>query len=171
LQQCGKFTKINARHFWTFAMLSWIRSWFRKPAAKTTAHWRFELKGSRAEIGGISEAFDRLAQGESVPESTVRTLQVALDELLTNALSYGKVSPAQPAKLEILLSQGELRAVLRYADEDFNPFLQARAPDLDASVSNRDIGGLGVHLVKEMVDEHGYQHAAGLSTIAIAKRF
>jgi anti-sigma regulatory factor (Ser/Thr protein kinase) len=152
-------------------MWAWLTKWFRRGQPVPANEWRFELKTGRHEIGTINERLERLALGEGVDESALRTLQIVLDELLTNALSYGKVDTQHPAQVIVSQRPGELRAVMRYHDIDFNPFTQAKRPDIDASIEARDIGGLGVHLVKEMVDDYGYQHADGLSTIAVAKRY
>jgi serine/threonine-protein kinase RsbW len=133
--------------------------------------WNFVLKGDRREIGAINEALERAAGAGGVPESAFRQLQVALDELLTNAVSYGEVNPQTPAKVDILISENSVRAVLRYKDVDFNPFTDSARPDLNASIADRDIGGLGVHLVKEMMDEYGHQYDDGHNIIVIGKNF
>ncbi len=155
-------------------MWAWLTRWFGRNANRTptpTMEWRFELKADRREIGTINERLERLALGVGVDEPALRTLQIVLDELLTNALSYGKVNEQHPVQVIVTQQPGELRAVMRYHDIDFNPFTQAQRPDVEAGVTERDIGGLGVHLVKEMVDDYGYQHDAGLSTIAVSKRY
>jgi anti-sigma regulatory factor (Ser/Thr protein kinase) len=158
-------------------MFSAIQSFFAKlfgAKSGTAAEpeiWNFILKGDRREIGAINEALERAAGAGGVPEAAFRQMQVALDELLTNAVSYGEVSPQTPAKVDILVSIDSVRAVLRYKDINFNPFTQSARPDLDANIKDREIGGLGVHLVKEMMDEYGHQYDDGHNIIVVGKKF
>jgi anti-sigma regulatory factor (Ser/Thr protein kinase) len=133
--------------------------------------WNFVLKGDRKEIGAINEALERAAAAGGVPESAFRQMQVALDELLTNAISYGQVNAQTPAKVDVIVAANSVRSVIRYKDINFNPFTQSVRPDIDASVADRDIGGLGVHLVKEMMDEYAHQYEDGYNVLVVGKRF
>jgi serine/threonine-protein kinase RsbW len=133
--------------------------------------WNFVLKGDRKEIGAINEALERAAEAGGVPENAFRQMQIALDELLTNALSYGEVSPQTPARIDVIVSRNSVRSVLRYKDINFNPFTESVRPNLDASIADRDIGGLGVHLVKEMMDEYAHKYEDGHNVLVIGKKF
>jgi serine/threonine-protein kinase RsbW len=157
-------------------MLDALKTWFAgifgpKPPEVEPEVWNFVLKGERKEIGTINEALERAAAAGGVPESAFRQMQVALDELLTNAVSYGEVSPKTPAKVDVIVSPKSVRAVIRYKDINFNPFTESARPDLDAGVADRDIGGLGVHLVKEMMDEFAHQYEDGYNVIVVGKNF
>lgn len=159
-------------------MISWLRSLFaRLSGAKPTATasepeiWNFLLKGDRKEIGAINDALERAAGAGEIPEAAFRAVQIALDELLTNALSYGQVSVQSPAKVDIILDNKSIRAVLKYKDVNFNPFTETEHPALNASIADRDIGGLGVHLVKEMMDECVHAYEDGHNVLSVTKRF
>jgi serine/threonine-protein kinase RsbW len=157
-------------------MLQRIRTFFaslfnRSGASTEPEIWNFVLRGERREIGAINEALERAAGAGGVPEPAIRKLQIALDELLTNALSYAKVSPQTPAKVDIVIDQRAVRALLRYQGVNFNPFSDTAAPDLNADVADRPIGGLGVHLVKELMDECTHQFEDDHNILVIGKRF
>ena len=142
-----------------------------KAASAEPEVWNFVLKGQRKEIGAINESLERAASAGGVPESAFRQMQIALDELLTNAVSYGQVSPETPAKVDVIVAHDSVRAIIRYKDVNFNPFTQSAHPNIDANVADRDIGGLGVHLVKEMMDEYAHEYQDGFNVIAVGKRF
>jgi serine/threonine-protein kinase RsbW len=157
-------------------MLAALKSWFPRLFGAKVAElepeiWNFVLKGDKKEIGAINEALERAAGAGGVPEAAFRQMQIALDELLTNAVSYGQVSPQTPAKVDVIIATTTLRAVIRYKDINFNPFTQSARPDIDASVSERDIGGLGVHLVKEMMDEYAHNYEDGHNVLVVGKKF
>ena len=52
----------------------------------------------------------------------------------------------------------------------FDPLRQAPAPDLEASVAARPIGGLGVHLVRRLIDRADYRREAGRNVLRVGKR-
>lgn len=157
-------------------MLAALKKWFsgifgpKQPETEPEV-WNFVLKGERKEIGAINDALERAAAAGGVPESAFRQMQVALDELLTNAVSYGQVNAQTPAKVDVIVSTNSVRSVIRYKDVNFNPFTQSGAPDVDASIADREIGGLGVHLVKEMMDEYAHQYDDGYNVIVVGKNF
>ena len=157
-------------------MLAALKNWFsgifgpKQPEAEPEV-WNFVLKGERKEIGAINDALERAAAAGGVPESAFRQMQVALDELLTNAVSYGQVNAQSPAKVDVIVSTNSVRSVIRSKDVNFNPFTQSETPDLDACIADREIGGLGVHLVKEMMDEYAQQYEDGYNIIVVGKNF
>lgn len=157
-------------------MLVALKNWFsqifgpKQPEVEPEV-WNFVLKGERKEIGAINEALERAAAAGGVPESAFRQMQVALDELLTNAVTYGEVNAQTPAKVDVIVSTNSVRSVIRYKDINYNPFTQSDSPDLNTSIKDRDIGGLGVHLVKEMMDDYAHQYEDGYNVIVIGKNF
>ena len=52
----------------------------------------------------------------------------------------------------------------------FNPF-QLAAPNTEASIEERDIGGLGIHLVKKMFDSVNYQRNIEKNVVTLIKQF
>lgn len=156
-------------------MLTQIKNWLlallgKAPPDTEPQIWNFVLKGERREIGGINEAIERAAGAGNVPEDALRKLQIALDELLTNALSYANVSPQTPAKVDIVIDSRSVRALIRYQGVNFNPFEDGEAPDVDAGVTDRPIGGLGLFLVKELMDETTHRYEDHHNIVVIGKR-
>lgn len=154
-------------------MIGWLRGLFAKMfggAGPEPDVWHFQIKGDRKEIGALNDALERAAAGGSVPEAPMRAIQVALDELLTNCISYAPISAASPAKVDIIIERKALRATITYKDKEFNP-LERATPDTDQSIAERDIGGLGIHLVKEMMDEFTHRYEDGHNILTIGKRY
>ena len=51
----------------------------------------------------------------------------------------------------------------------YNPFVEAPEPDVDASVKDRKIGGLGVYLVKQLTDEASWERRGNVNHIRLVK--
>jgi sigma-B regulation protein RsbU (phosphoserine phosphatase) len=94
---------------------------------------------------------------------------MAFDELLTNVISYAYDDEGQH-KIDIRVSLLNDAVVIVITDSGipFNPF-QMKTPDTEASIDDRDIGGLGVHLVREMLDQVNYQRKVDQNVVTLVK--
>ncbi|VBB47283.1 putative anti-sigma regulatory factor, serine/threonine protein kinase [uncultured Desulfatiglans sp.] len=103
------------------------------------------------------------------PQKTME-MELAADEILTNIISYAY----QGASGDITVTCGtdeEGRFVVETADagEPFDPLL-ADIPDVSASLEQREIGGLGLFLVKKMVDETRYERRNARNILRLYKK-
>ncbi len=125
-----------------------------------------------AAIPMIQTAFERyVAQWERAKPLTP-TLNMALDDLLNNVVQYA--FPDDPAEHTIMV-EGEVRdecVVLTITDDGipFNP-LTVATPDLSLLLHEREIGGLGIHLIRSMFDEVTYHRNVGRNTLTVKKKF
>lgn len=97
-------------------------------------------------------------------------IELALEELFTNIVKYNREG-AGPVRIEIDLQDGEV--MLRLSDHDaprFDPFNDAPDFDPDRPLEERTPGGVGLHLVKKMMDRIEYSHQNRTSTITVFKR-
>ena len=110
------------------------------------------------ELSRVKQTVLDYADNHHIKKSTVRKLQVVLDELLSNIVRYGCDHLSADIHIEIkLLKQGHnLLIQLRDPGKPFDPF-HAPEPELDLDVDDRPIGGLGIHLVKKTVSAFRYQ--------------
>jgi serine/threonine-protein kinase RsbW/sigma-B regulation protein RsbU (phosphoserine phosphatase) len=79
---------------------------------------------------------------------------LCLEELITNTIQYGlQNAPDHLIQIRISRTPDWLEIVLKDDAPAFNPFEIAPHPDLDASIEERSVGGLGVHLVRTLMDD------------------
>jgi anti-sigma regulatory factor (Ser/Thr protein kinase) len=125
-----------------------------------------------ADPGGVEKvnaAFAGFAQTHALPEAVRRSLSVVLDELLANEISHGIAGrDARLLTVEVELDDYRLAVTLTDDGPPFDPFSYA-APDTTLSVDERQIGGLGIHLVRELMDEVSYQRRAGHNVVVLVK--
>lgn len=125
------------------------------------------------ELQHIESELERLGEVEGWDADLIYQVHLALEELAVNTAAYGFPQGDGPAngviEIRILSRQGAL--IIEYWDNGipFNPFEEAPEPDLDASVKERRIGGLGVHFVRSMMDEVGYRRHGDRNHITLAK--
>lgn len=123
-----------------------------------------------AELTRVSESVDDFCAAHDLPADCGFKLNIALEELLTNTISYGyDDAQRHEIALDIAIEGDVLVAELSDDGQPFDP-LQAPPPDLDSPIEERRIGGLGVHLVKSMMDDVAYTYRDGRNYIRLSKR-
>jgi anti-sigma regulatory factor (Ser/Thr protein kinase) len=110
---------------------------------------------SIAEIFAFTaEAFTR----QQIDPDLLPTVDLALEELFTNLVKYGRMSRSA-IRIDITSIEGGVEVAL--TDYDVEPFDVTRSPDadVDLSIEQRRPGGLGLHLVRRLVDSIGYEYS------------
>lgn len=115
------------------------------------------LRNDLSEIAPLARALDRFAAETGLPERALFRLHLAVDELLNNTVGHG-YPDGRPGEIVLrLVHDGDRLAVVISDDGDrFDPF-SAAPPDLTASVEERRVGGVGVHLVRALADAFSYR--------------
>lgn len=87
----------------------------------------------------------------------LKHLDVAVDEVVSNICNYAYVTP--PGEILVQLKSGEGRVSVSFIDEGvpFDP-LEMDEPDIKAGLFDRDTGGLGIFLVRRLMDEVHYKN-------------
>lgn len=117
----------------------------------------FRLKNDLAEIQLLAEAVELFGEEKALPVKVIFQVNLALDELLTNTISYGYPEGGEHEILVRVTLPEDNFLLIEIRDDGFafNP-LESDEPDVDQDIDDRPIGGLGIHLVRQMVDEIEY---------------
>ena len=129
------------------------------------------LRNDLSELARIAEVIE--AHGESCdwPMKWILNLNLSLDELITNIVSYA-YQDSEEHEIHVTLTErnGSLVTVLEDDGMAFDPFTMVPEPDLDADVEERRIGGLGVYFVKTLMDEATYERLDGRNRVTLIQR-
>ena len=121
-------------------------------------------------LGAIAEALDGLAEQKGLGQDTVFRANLAVEELVLNAMVHGGASSAAPPRMDVAMALGPDGLTIEVGDSGpaFNPLEDAPpAPDIGPG-QELSIGGLGIHLVKNMVDRMSYRRVEGWNRITMA---
>jgi len=144
------------------------RRWWRRPqaAVPTGVVWHFRVERERGAIGRLN---DRLEQqlSPSVPESVLRALQVALDELLTNVIMHAQQASGA-IDLQMARSAGALDVTIRYYADPFDPTVWQSSPAAKSLEASK-VGGLGIPLVRALMDEFRHEYLDGQNVLHLRK--
>jgi serine phosphatase RsbU (regulator of sigma subunit)/anti-sigma regulatory factor (Ser/Thr protein kinase) len=115
------------------------------------------IKNRIPEITRLSERLGEFAAGHQLTPSVLHDLNLALEEAVTNIISHGYSDNREHEILvRIRIEPGEVIAELKDDARAFNP-LTAPDADVTKSVDERQLGGLGIHLMRKLMDEIEYQ--------------
>lgn len=131
-----------------------------------TADFSRTLSADDAALPALFDAIETWLHEAGAPARDIPRLMIVFDELLSNILRHG----GGTIDVTISLADGAIRAAITDDGPPFNPLARA-APDIDLDIDDRAIGGLGIHLVREMMDEVGYAYHDGRNRLTIAKTF
>jgi sigma-B regulation protein RsbU (phosphoserine phosphatase) len=138
--------------------------------ASRLAELRISIKNEVSEIAEITEAFEAFADEHGLPMPIAMKFCLIFDELLSNVISYAFPDEGDheiSAHIEFVAD----RLTVTISDDGlpFNP-LSVKAPDTKASLEDRDIGGLGIHLVRSMVDDVSYHRRIDKNVLTLVKQ-
>jgi len=108
--------------------------------------------------------------GQQVSADAVYLVSLAIEELVTNCIKYGyDDSGNHTVDIALSVDEGTMRMDVVDDGRAFNP-LEAAPPDLSLAMGDRPIGGLGIHLLRELADEVTYERRDGTNRLTLTKR-
>jgi anti-anti-sigma factor len=121
---------------------------------------------------GVTRVFITAALREhGVPVDVVNDVELAVDEAVTNVVEHAyQYDSRRTYSLELLMEKGLLRTLIRDSGEAFEP--KALPPvDLEQHVAERRTGGLGVHLMNQLMDKVERRRENNENVLELVKRW
>jgi serine/threonine-protein kinase RsbW len=129
----------------------------------------FKLKSKLSELDTLCEHLQRFGQSMGLSSKCIFEANLALDELFTNIISYG-FDDENEHIIKVTISHQDDNLVLNIEDDGvpFNP-TKVQTPDLECTIEECRIGGLGIHLAKNLMDEVCYQRCKNKNILTLKK--
>ena len=129
------------------------------------------IPNDREALPRIVAAVEELVERSGVSPDIAFALDLAIDEIVTNIISYGYPDGgAGTISLAMVVSDEDVRLEISDDAVPFDPLKQERDPPLEGSIEDRPIGGLGLHLVQNLMDEVSYRRADGRNHLTCVKK-
>ncbi len=128
----------------------------------------FTLSGRRSEIPDLSAAVEAFGDANQLPVPKVFIINLELDELITNTVTHGSFGGTPDPKIEIHLRVDHDVLILTMEDNGnpFDPTIDTE-PDTTSPLEAREVGGLGLHLVKSFSDRVSYEFVGGKNRLTL----
>jgi serine/threonine-protein kinase RsbW len=122
------------------------------------------------EMPAIAAMVEEFGVKHSIPSAVVNEINLVLDEVVSNIISYGYSEDATGQIIVKLRYQpGEICVEVQDDGKAFDP-LQAGRPDMSGTVQTRKVGGLGIYFVKELMDDVSYARVGNENLLAVKKK-
>lgn len=131
------------------------------------------LPAKLTEVRNLSSAVEQFGDENQLPQPTVFVINLALDELITNAVTHGRFDVSDPTIDIHLKADGNIVTLIM--EDNGSPFdPTAQDPDdvdTTSSLEDRAVGGLGLHLVKTFAHDMSYEFVDGRNRLTVQHHF
>lgn len=128
------------------------------------------IDASLENIEKVTAFIDEQLESLGCPVKAQMQIDIAIDELFGNIAHYAYNPEVGPATVRVEIQEEPLSVVITFIDNGvpYDP-LAREDPDTSLSVEEREIGGLGIYMVKKSMDEIAYEYKNGQNILTIKK--
>ncbi len=125
------------------------------------------LKNNLSELSGLAPFVEKLAETYDIAPEQIFKINLALDEALANVVSYA-YPEGTVGEISLTANKEGDTIVFQITDEG-SPFDPTKGGNVDTTLSaeERQIGGLGIFLIKQMMDTVSYQRIGNKNVLTL----
>lgn len=127
------------------------------------------LKAEISEIPRVSAALENVMQGHSFSNEEILDAQLAVEEAVTNIIMHGYEGHAGEIHITCHATRGIIEIQIEDTAPLFNP-LSVPDPDFTPDIQDRRLGGLGIFLIRRVMDDVMYRNDQGKNILVLIKR-
>lgn len=123
-----------------------------------------------ADLPRIQSAIGEFSREQDWPPDIEFQVDLVLEELVLNVVNHG--SRGGEGEINIELVSDPEAVVIQIIDDGrpFDPLTDAPEPDTESGIEDRAVGGLGIHLVRTMMDDVTYRREENKNHMRLVKR-
>jgi anti-sigma regulatory factor (Ser/Thr protein kinase) len=121
------------------------------------------------EIPAVSAGLEETMAAHGFYPEEILDTQLAVEEIITNVIVHGYKNPGGEIHITCQIAGGLAEIEVADTAPAFNP-LAIPEPDLGGDIAERRIGGLGIYLVRQVMDEVSYRRENGKNILTMKKR-
>ena len=121
-------------------------------------------------ISVVTEFVDEILESQDCPMKTQMQIDIAIDELVGNIAQYAYGDACGQVTVQVEIEENPKAVSITFIDSGvpYDP-LKKEDPDISLSLEEREVGGLGIYLVKKSMDELSYEYKNGQNHMKIKK--
>ena len=129
------------------------------------------ISASVDNIETVTDFINEQLEALDCPMKAQMQIDIAIDELFGNIANYAYNPEIGQATVRVEVIEEPLAVVITFIDNGvpYDP-LKKEDPDITLSAEEREIGGLGIYMVKKSMDEINYEYKDGQNIISIKKQ-
>jgi len=110
-------------------------------------------------------------QTKGVDLKVVRRIELALEEALMNVIHYAYGDREEEIEIELMWQPEQIQIQIKDQGLPINPLEHIRLPDTQKTLQERGIGGLGLYLIHQIMDEVSYRRENDKNLFIMIKHF
>ena len=131
--------------------------------------YSFKLRNSLSELDKLRQHVEKVGRQFRFSKKLVFEMNLALDELLTNIIFHGFSDDSEHTiRITIIPEKVVLCIIIEDDGIPFNP-VKFEVPDMPRTIDECKIGGLGIHLVRNLVDDICYRRCGDKNILTLKK--
>jgi len=132
-------------------------------------NYSFELQRDLSELKVLCEHLINFGQITGLSKDCITEMNICLDEAFTNIVSYGFTDDMEHL-IKFTIDWDNDVLILRVEDDGipFNPLAQ-KDPEIATDLLNIKVGGLGIHIIKKLMDDICYRRNQGKNKLILKK--
>lgn len=132
-------------------------------------HLTLHFANSAQEAPRVARRIEHFLHEEQIPHTTINKILLCVDELVTNIIAHAYTDSQEHAvSLACRINEQDVELELRDDGIPFDPTKQKR-PNTQLPLAERQIGGLGIHLVSTLMDKVEYQREGDFNVLRVSK--
>ena len=118
----------------------------------------FSFPADKKEVGRVVDFINGFLEKKDMNSKIISQIDIAVDEICSNIFNYAYKDKKGQVLVEISYKDNAI--TIRFVDTGvkFNP-LEKEDPDVNLSLQERKVGGLGIYLVKQLMDDVKYEYS------------
>jgi len=129
----------------------------------------FLLRSRLPELDGLAEQLGAFCFLQGMDEEGRADVRLVVEEAVSNTIRHGYTDPqGHEIRVRAAVDNGELSLEIEDDGRAFNP-LEAPLPDLTLPVEDRPIGGLGITLIRTLMDRVEYRRSGGKNLLRLVR--
>jgi len=134
-----------------------------------TTKYSISVEASTAYLAEVRNFVAHHALAHGIPEKDISEIRLAVDEAYTNIIKHAfKNKPKKPVNIEIGFEDGLIWITITDEGESFDPSTYSE-PDLLKRIKNKQRGGMGVYLIRKLMDQVQYKRIGDINEIKMVK--
>lgn len=125
------------------------------------------VENDPSELLRLSSAIEEFAEGEQWPQGLVFKVNLVLEELVLNIMTHGSHEGLDEIVVAVTSSEDLVSIEITDNGLAFDPLTESPEPEISASIEDRHVGGLGVHLVRKMMSDVSYRRDQGRNRLSM----
>lgn len=128
------------------------------------------IKSRTSGLEIMNQQLAKIVKEWGITEHVAFSMNLALEEITTNIINYGyKGKDDYDITIRFTLEKHNLRIQIKDGAKAFNPLDTNDVDNLDKPLEERQIGGLGIHLVKKFTDNFSYRRSNNKNIVTLTK--